>query len=144
MADENKTERLHMLISPSELKAIDDWGFKNRIRTKAEAVRRLCQIGLSYDQDSKQVENSSRRALRELFGSVAKLAEQRKNKSPAAQLREAHLTLLALLDTQLDLHRDIVRLLRTEEALSDHNTDVETAIEIAAQIKTSLDDEERS
>ena len=48
MTDENKTERLHMLISPSELKAIDDWGFKNRIRTKAEAVRRLCQIGLEF------------------------------------------------------------------------------------------------
>ncbi|NML73581.1 hypothetical protein HHL25_05510 [Rhizobium sp. S-51] len=49
MAEDNeqkKTERLHMLISPAELEAIDEWRFANRIGTRAEAVRRLCQIGL--------------------------------------------------------------------------------------------------
>lgn len=44
--DETKTERLHLLISPSELDAIDDWRFENRIATRAEAVRRLVKIGL--------------------------------------------------------------------------------------------------
>jgi len=64
MTDENKTERLHMLISPSELKAIDDWGYKNRIRTKAESVRRLCQIGLAYDRDGTDLQRRTERALR--------------------------------------------------------------------------------
>ncbi len=63
MAEEHKTERLHMLISPSEIAAIDDWGFKRRIRTKAESVRRLCQIGLSYDREGRRLIERSRRAL---------------------------------------------------------------------------------
>jgi hypothetical protein len=53
MADEppeNKTQHLHLLMAPGEVEAIDDWGFKNRIRTRAEAIRRLCQIGIRADQ----------------------------------------------------------------------------------------------
>jgi len=44
--DEQKTERFNMFMSPSEMKAIEDWAWENRIRSKSEAVRRLCQIGL--------------------------------------------------------------------------------------------------
>ncbi|EUB95592.1 hypothetical protein PMI07_002080 [Rhizobium sp. CF080] len=44
--DEQKTERFNMFMSPSEMKAIDDWAWHNKIRSKSEAVRRLCQIGL--------------------------------------------------------------------------------------------------
>jgi hypothetical protein len=47
--NENKTERVQLLMSPSEVEAIDDWGFNNRVRTRAEAMRRLCLIGLSVD-----------------------------------------------------------------------------------------------
>jgi hypothetical protein len=43
---QKKTERLHMLMSRSELEAIDDWRFKNRIGTRSDAIRRLCQVGL--------------------------------------------------------------------------------------------------
>lgn len=48
-ATENKTQHLHILMAPSEVDAIDDWGFRNRIRTRAEAIRRLCQIGMALD-----------------------------------------------------------------------------------------------
>lgn len=51
-AQELKTERVQLLMSPSEVTAIDDWGFSNRIRTRAEAMRRLCQIGLAADDAS--------------------------------------------------------------------------------------------
>jgi len=46
---ENKTQHLHILMAPSEVEAIDEWGFKNRIRTRAEAIRRLCQMGMALD-----------------------------------------------------------------------------------------------
>jgi hypothetical protein len=46
---EQKTERFNMFMSPSEMQAIDDWAWKNRIRSKSEAVRRLVQIGLAFD-----------------------------------------------------------------------------------------------
>lgn len=34
------------MMSEEELRAIDDWRFKNRIATRSEAVRRLAQIAL--------------------------------------------------------------------------------------------------
>jgi hypothetical protein len=43
------TERLHVLISPEELRAVDDWGWAQRIRSKGEVVRRLIQRGLKPD-----------------------------------------------------------------------------------------------
>ncbi|MBB5044033.1 hypothetical protein [Shinella fusca] len=53
MSDELKTIKFQLMLSPSEAAAIDDWGFKNRIRTRAEAIRRLCQIGLQAEDGAK-------------------------------------------------------------------------------------------
>lgn len=50
---ENKTERVQLLMTPSEVASIDDWGFQNRIRTRAEAIRRLCQMGVIFDREIK-------------------------------------------------------------------------------------------
>lgn len=44
-----KTERLHMLISPKELEEIDEWQHSVRVATRSDAIRRLVQIGLSFD-----------------------------------------------------------------------------------------------
>lgn len=46
MADELKTERVQLMMAPSEVKDIDDWSFENRIRSRGEAIRRLIQLGL--------------------------------------------------------------------------------------------------
>lgn len=43
---EQKTERFNLFMTPSEMKAIDEWAWENRIRSKPEAMRRLVQIGL--------------------------------------------------------------------------------------------------
>jgi hypothetical protein len=48
-ARENKTERVHFLMSPSEVKAIDDWSFSHRVRTRGGAIRRLVARGLAYE-----------------------------------------------------------------------------------------------
>jgi hypothetical protein len=48
---EKKTIKFQMMLSESEAAAIDDWGFSNRIRSRAEAIRRLCQMGIAYDVD---------------------------------------------------------------------------------------------
>lgn len=45
-APEPKSERFNMFLSPSEMAAIDEWAWENRIRSKSEAVRRLIQMGL--------------------------------------------------------------------------------------------------
>ncbi len=41
-----KSERFQMLMDKPTLAAVDDWGFANRIRTRAEAIRQLIQAGL--------------------------------------------------------------------------------------------------
>ena len=46
---ELKDQRIPIMMTASELKAIDDWSFENRIRSRAEAIRRLIQVGLATD-----------------------------------------------------------------------------------------------
>lgn len=46
MTDELKDQRVPIMMSPSELKALDDWMFGKRIRSRGEAIRRLCQMGM--------------------------------------------------------------------------------------------------
>lgn len=53
MDDELKTERVQLMMSPSEVKAIDDWSFENRIRGRAEAIRRLIELGLKAAEPTK-------------------------------------------------------------------------------------------
>jgi hypothetical protein len=47
MEGEMKTERITTMMTPSEVKALDDWAFANRIRSRGEAIRRLIEAGLS-------------------------------------------------------------------------------------------------
>lgn len=46
MTDELKTERIQLMMSPAEVKAIDDWGFARRIRSRSEVIRQLIERGL--------------------------------------------------------------------------------------------------
>jgi metal-responsive CopG/Arc/MetJ family transcriptional regulator len=46
MTDETKSERITILLSPSDLKEVDDWSFEQRIRSRGEAIRRLIELGL--------------------------------------------------------------------------------------------------
>ena len=49
MAD-HKTERFTMFMSKAEMAAIDEWSWKNRVRSKSESVRQLVQKGLQADE----------------------------------------------------------------------------------------------
>jgi hypothetical protein len=46
MDTEPKDVRLPVMATRSEAEAIDTWRFKNRVPTRAEAMRRLIRIGL--------------------------------------------------------------------------------------------------
>jgi hypothetical protein len=52
MVDEHrKIERVQLLMTTTEVAAIDDWLFKNRIiRGRSEAIRRLIALGLEADR----------------------------------------------------------------------------------------------
>ena len=46
MSNEIRSERVTIMMAPSELKAVDAWSFEQRIRSRGEAIRRLIQAGL--------------------------------------------------------------------------------------------------
>lgn len=56
---ELKDFRFQMMFPPSEVKAIDDWMFAHRLRSRAEAIRQLVALGLrsSKDIESVKLEN---------------------------------------------------------------------------------------
>jgi len=58
MADEIKDQRIITLMTPSEVEAIDEWMFENRIRSRGEAIRRLCQIGLTTSRSAEDTRDS--------------------------------------------------------------------------------------
>lgn len=50
MSEQPKDVRLPVMVTRAEAQAIDDWRFKNRIPTRAEAIRRLIELGLKAEQ----------------------------------------------------------------------------------------------
>ena len=46
MGELNRGERLQIMLTDDELKALDDWRFKTRMPSRAAAVRELLKRGL--------------------------------------------------------------------------------------------------
>lgn len=49
---EKKTERMIVVLSPSELEELDNWRFKNHIASRSEAVRQLIKNGINQPPPS--------------------------------------------------------------------------------------------
>jgi hypothetical protein len=47
MTDLTRPERLQIMLTADELKAVDDWRFKQRMPSRAAAVRELLRVGLA-------------------------------------------------------------------------------------------------
>lgn len=60
--DEPRDKRVPFMMSESELKAVDTWRFANHIPTRADAIRRLCQIGLATDERAAELRERARRS----------------------------------------------------------------------------------
>lgn len=50
-ADEPRQNRIPFMMSDAELAAVDEWRFKRKIATRAEAIRRLCELGRLHDEN---------------------------------------------------------------------------------------------
>ena len=48
-----KTVRVHIALEPSELEAIENFRFENRMQTRAAAIRELIKRGLSASNEQK-------------------------------------------------------------------------------------------
>jgi hypothetical protein len=49
MSDLNRDERLQIMLTQQELKALDDWRFARRMPSRAAAVRELLRLGLTAE-----------------------------------------------------------------------------------------------
>jgi hypothetical protein len=49
MSERSRDERLQIMLSPEELVLLDDFRFKNRMPSRAAAVRELLKRGLSSE-----------------------------------------------------------------------------------------------
>lgn len=49
MAELERPERLQIMLSPGELRALEDWRFDKRMPSRAAAVRELLRRGLAAD-----------------------------------------------------------------------------------------------
>ena len=47
MSTLSRPERLQIMLSPAELKALDDWRFDKRMPSRAAAIRELLRRGLA-------------------------------------------------------------------------------------------------
>jgi hypothetical protein len=49
MSDQNRGERLQIMLTADELSALDDWRFQQRMPSRAAAVRDLLRRGLAAE-----------------------------------------------------------------------------------------------
>jgi hypothetical protein len=49
MSDLTREQRLQIMLTPLELKAVDDWRFGQRMPSRAAAVRELLRLGLAAE-----------------------------------------------------------------------------------------------
>jgi hypothetical protein len=49
MSDLTRGERLQIMLTEEELRAVDDWRFQRRMPSRASAVRELLKRGLAAD-----------------------------------------------------------------------------------------------
>ncbi len=49
MSDANRAERLQIMLTETELAALDDWRFARRMPSRAAAVRELLRRGLAAE-----------------------------------------------------------------------------------------------
>lgn len=49
MGELSRGERLQIMLSPQELRAIDTWRFKKRMPSRASAIRELLKRGLAAE-----------------------------------------------------------------------------------------------
>ncbi|HWT62508.1 MAG TPA: hypothetical protein VN150_07965 [Ochrobactrum sp.] len=86
MADELKDQRVVTMMSPTELEAIDDWMFKNRIRSRGEAIRRLCQLGLITNEVTPALIARSTKALEWANEQMNELVKRNRNNVPEREI----------------------------------------------------------
>ncbi|OCJ67624.1 hypothetical protein A6U97_02555 [Agrobacterium tumefaciens] len=86
------TERMQLKITAAEIEAIDDWRFENRIPSRSEAVRRLCQIGVLTAKAESAMRKHSTLSMAEMvlfLGDISKICTKYADEKVTLELKLA-------------------------------------------------------
>ena len=135
---EGDTQRLQLKISDEELQAIDDWRFANRIQSRSEAVRRLCQMAMRYDDQEKGLISALRDTAAVMKATAALVKDRRKRGEGVDDVE-------FLKEEYRKLHKSAIRLMyqaqigRLQNAALAKGGDIKEAIRLADEKRAELD-----
>ena len=84
MSELNRADRLQIMLTPEEIRALDDWRFAHRMPSRAAAIRELLKRGLAVD--ARDLETAGKRSARfgRLSGDDARPLRLRAERRPVA------------------------------------------------------------
>ncbi|MDR6817020.1 acyl carrier protein phosphodiesterase [Neorhizobium sp. 2083] len=131
-----REKRVPFMMSDRELLEVDEWRFTNRVATRADALRRLCKLGLALDRILPRLEDAiteatvvAKKAARELTG-TSKSSKQHQN--VPAELALTSMKLITSVRAMTKLARVFREYENPEEKLKELD---ESADELAAAFK---------
>ncbi|KQZ19325.1 hypothetical protein ASD50_07515 [Mesorhizobium sp. Root552] len=139
MAVDKKTLKFQMMMSPSEAEELDDWMFKNRMRSRAEAIRRLCQLGLIFNRRLPEMNVEIRSRTREMIQLQNKFGEIRRDPE---KFNELFSLLMKHYQDSLQFQLFVSSYLSSlviETSVLSSNKDVDEMIALSKEIRTHLD-----
>jgi hypothetical protein len=60
MTEEKRTIRVPLLLTPEEVRDLDDWQFSNRLRTRSDALREMMRREIERSRKKENEQKNSR------------------------------------------------------------------------------------
>jgi hypothetical protein len=61
MTEEKRTIRVPLLLTPEEVRELDDWQFSNRLRTRSDALREMMRREIERSRKKESEQKGARR-----------------------------------------------------------------------------------
>lgn len=114
MANDPKSVRFQLMMSEDETASIDAWAAENRMPSKAEAVRQLCEIGLEayskadrLEQERLRLLHIKRRGIRQIEGLKTRVRDSQDDVERLRLMRRGLDTLAELFEELIDCSEEL-------------------------------------
>lgn len=124
MSKAPRENRVPIMMSDNEVASIDDWRYRNRVATRSDAIRRLCQISLALDAQSSQLYTHSGK-LNEAVGQLISTKGEMFSGAEPVDLEKLGKLMDDVFRHAIDLSLDTAVIARTHLSMTYSNTSVE-------------------
>lgn len=138
---DSESKRLQMVITEKELDAIDEWQHANRISSRSEAIRRLCQMALRYDREEIGMTGGLQGVADALDSTGKAWREARKRSAEPAELLEIVKDQYRKLMRATNVLMIRAQVGRLQSAAMRRGDDMETAQRLADEKRVELEAE---